>query len=92
MGGSVQGQIQQVLWDGDDREMKRQRYLSGFDLVSRGAAPAFQIGENFAFLSVKARMHLTPPLLLHYGGWRREREVRSVSTPSYHLWNTAQHS
>lgn len=44
-------------------------YLSGFDLVPCSTAPALQIRKNFAFLPVKARVHLTPPLLLHYRGW-----------------------
>lgn len=44
------------------------RNLGGFDLVPCSAAPALQIRKHFAFLSVKARMHLTPPLLLHYRG------------------------
>jgi len=60
-------------------------HLGGFDLVPRRAAPALQIREDFAFLSVEARVHLTPPLLLHDGGWWRTEvreegeEVRRVS-------------
>lgn len=64
--------VQQVLFAAS------RPYLCSFDLVPRCTAPALQIRENFAFLPVKARLHLTPPLLLHDGGWRKHR-------PFYHL-------
>lgn len=41
-------------------------HLGRFDLVSHSAAPALQIGQHFALLAIEARMHLAPPLLLHY--------------------------
>ena len=43
-------------------------HLGGFDFVPRGTAPSLEVGEDLALLSVQAWVHLTPPLLLHYGG------------------------
>ena len=43
-------------------------YLGGFYFVPRGTAPSLEVREDLALLPVQAWVHLTPPLLLHYGG------------------------
>lgn len=58
-------------------------YLRSFDLVPRRTAPALQVREDFAFLPVKARMHLAPPLLLHDGGWRGQGRRRNFTFVSF---------
>lgn len=42
-------------------------YPSCFYFVSRGTAPSFAIWKDFTFLSLQAWLHMTPPLLFHYG-------------------------
>lgn len=42
-------------------------YPSCFHFISRGAAPPFPIWENLTLFSLQTRLHVTPPLLLHYG-------------------------
>lgn len=44
-------------------------YLCGLNLVPCSAAPAFEIWENFTFLSIQAGLHLAPPSLFHDGSW-----------------------
>ena len=43
-------------------------HLGGFYFVPRGTAPSLEVWEDLALLSVQTWVHLTPPLLLHYGG------------------------
>ena len=49
-------------------------HLGGFDFVPSTAGPASEVGEHLTLLSIQAGVHLTPPLLQHDGGWRREGE------------------
>ena len=74
--------LNMVSWE-KTKALFSKTYLSGFDLVPCGTAPALQIGKNFAFLPVKARVHLTPPLLLHYRGWWRDLMVEEANSQKY---------
>lgn len=48
-------------------------YPSCFHFIPRGAAPSFPIRKNFTLLSLKTWLHMTPPFLLHYGSYRRQK-------------------
>lgn len=48
-------------------------HLCGLYFVPWDARPASEVRKNSALLPLQTRLHFTPPLLTHNGGWR-ERE------------------
>lgn len=65
-------------------DLELSSYLSCFYFIPRSTAPAFEIWEDFTFLSIHARMHLTPPFLLHNWGINTGRG--GTSRPCHLSW------
>lgn len=62
--------------------------LGGLHFVACAAAPACEVGQDFTFLAVQTRLHLTPPLLSNYrcyitGNMDRSSEVSTHILPKW---------